>query len=62
MATTQQRYVIERTSESKREWWTGSGWSEDDHRAQWFECKPDACREADDENAHVVEYTSGTVS
>ena len=44
-------YVIERTNEMKREWWTGSDWSENDREARWYNREPDAARETQDESA-----------
>lgn len=55
------RFVIERTSEYLREWWTGSGWSKSDRDAEWFEHEPDAPRETDDEEARAVYYPRGRV-
>ena len=36
------QYVIERTSEMRREWWTGSDWTEDENRAKWYDSEPHA--------------------
>jgi hypothetical protein len=55
-------YVIERTNEMKREWWTGAGWSEDENQACWYDFEPDAAQEADDENARAVHYETGVVA
>jgi hypothetical protein len=54
-------YVIERSSEMRREWWTGAVWSEDENQARWYDSEPDAAKETDDENAHSVHYESGIV-
>jgi hypothetical protein len=54
-------YVIERTSETRREWWTGTDWSEDENQARWYDSEPDAPKETDDENAHSVHYERGIV-
>jgi hypothetical protein len=35
-------FVIERTNEMKREWWTGSNWTENEHEARWYPEEPDA--------------------
>lgn len=59
--TPPKRFVIERSSEYLREWWTGSDWSEDYARARWFEHEPDGPRVTDDEEAHAVCYASGKV-
>lgn len=55
------QFVIERSSEFLREWWTGSDWSKDCTRALWFEHEPDGPRVTDDEEAHAVFYPSGEV-
>ncbi len=55
-------FVIERTNEMKREWWNGSGWTEDEHQALWYGYEPDAAVETDDENARAVEYASGQIA
>ena len=52
-------YVIERTSEMKREWWTGAEWSEDETAARWYDREPNAEKETQDESAHVVRYEAG---
>lgn len=57
----QKRFVIERTSEFLREWWTGSGWSKYDRDARWYENEPDGPGETGDEEARPVCYPSGTV-
>ena len=55
------QYVIERTSETRREWWTGTAWSDDENGAKWYDSEPDASKETDDENAHSVHYETGSV-
>jgi CheY-like chemotaxis protein len=47
-------YVIQRTSETVRDWWTGSGWSEHLNEALQFLSKPDAAVEASDESAKAI--------
>jgi hypothetical protein len=54
-------FVIERTSEMRREWWTGVDWSEDENQAKWYNSEPDAPMETDDENARAVRYQTGSV-
>jgi hypothetical protein len=54
-------YVIERTNETKREWWTGAAWSEDESQARWYDHEPAAEKITDDEGAHVVHYEAGLV-
>jgi hypothetical protein len=55
-------FVIERTNEMKREWWTGSDWSEDENQARWYDAEPDAPQETDDENARAIHYETGVVA
>jgi hypothetical protein len=55
------RFVIERSSEFLREWWTGRGWSEQGSEARWFEHEPDAPGETDDEEARPVCYPGGEI-
>jgi hypothetical protein len=55
-------FVIERTNEMRREWWTGSDWSEDEFQARWYEFEPDAPKTTGDENARAVHYETGTVA
>jgi hypothetical protein len=55
-------FVIERTNEMKREWWTGSEWSEDDQQAHWYSTEPDAPQETQDENARAVLHETGTIA
>ncbi len=38
-------FVIERTNEMKREWWTGTQWSDDETEARWYSDEPDAPEE-----------------
>jgi CheY-like chemotaxis protein len=47
-------FVIQRTSETVRDWWTGSGWSEQLNEAQRYPSKPDAGVEAGDESAKAI--------
>jgi hypothetical protein len=54
-------YVIERTSETRREWWTGADWCEDENQARWYDSEPDAAKETGDENARSVHYETGIV-
>lgn len=54
-------FVIERTNEMKRQWWTGSAWTEDETLAHWYDAEPDAPEETDDENARAVYYEAGVV-
>jgi len=54
-------FVIERTNEMKREWWTGADWSEDENQARWYDFEPDAPHETEDENARAVHYETGIV-
>jgi hypothetical protein len=49
------RYVIRRTSESRWEWWTGSGWSEDEKDARRYADEPHAGEVTGDEDAKVAE-------
>jgi hypothetical protein len=50
-STGPQRYVIERSSESLREWWTGTRWAEDRAQVKWYQSQPDASKESQDEEA-----------
>jgi hypothetical protein len=54
-------FVIERTNEMKREWWTGTDWSDCEEDAQWYETEPDAPQETQDENARAVYHPAGTI-
>jgi hypothetical protein len=54
-------FVIERTNEMKREWWTGSDWTEDEHEARWYPEEPDAPSETQDENARAVRHATGVI-
>jgi hypothetical protein len=56
-----QEFVIERTNEMKREWWTGSEWSEDESLACWYSDEPDAPQETQDENARAVRHEAGLI-
>ncbi len=56
-----ERFVIERSSEFLREWWTGSEWSEAAETAHWYKHEPDGPRITGDEGAHAVCYPSGEV-
>jgi hypothetical protein len=47
-------YVIQRTGETYREWWTGSSWSEDVNDAKQYSSEPDVSVEADDESARPM--------
>lgn len=48
------KYVIQRSSETVREWWTGSGWSDDFNHALQYPNKPDASVETMDEMAKAL--------
>lgn len=52
------QWVIERTSEFIREWWDGTGWTEDYRRAKWYPAEPDAAALTDEEEARAVNYES----
>ena len=54
-------FVIERTNEMKREWWTGSAWTEDENQASWYDGEPDAPEETGDENARAVPYEARSI-
>ncbi len=45
------KYVIQRESESRCEWWTGTGWSEDETVAVRYTDELHAGEEAGDESA-----------
>lgn len=47
-------YVIQRSGELIREWWTGTGWSEDVNDALQYSGEPDVSREVFDESAIAV--------
>jgi hypothetical protein len=47
------RFVIQRASESRCEWWTGSGWSDDETKAARYDEEPDPGSETADESATV---------
>lgn len=57
------KYVIQRSSETLCEWWTGTEWSEDWSRAACYDTKPDASVETGSESASVklVENANVTV-
>ncbi|HET6326540.1 MAG TPA: hypothetical protein VFG04_17825 [Planctomycetaceae bacterium] len=55
-------FVIERTNEMKREWWTGTTWSESETDARWYSSEPDAPEETQDENARAVHHAAGVIS
>ncbi len=55
------QFVIERTNEARREWWTGLEWSDDENQARWYDSEPDAPLETGDENARSVHYDTGVV-
>ena len=48
------KYVIQRTGETYREWWTGTGWSVDENSALQYPHEPDASIEANDEAAKAI--------
>lgn len=50
-------YIIQRSSETVREWWTGREWSEDLQRARQYDREPDACVEAQDEMAVAIKLS-----
>lgn len=54
-------YVIERSNEMRREWWTGTDWSDDENLAKWYDAEPDAPHETGDENARALHYETGVV-
>src|SRR5260221_13354803 len=54
-----QKFVIQRASESKSEWWTGSGWSEDEADALFFDVEPMANSVTGDESATVYRQEIG---
>lgn len=55
-------FVIERTNEMRREWWTGSEWSDDEKQACWYRTEPDAPKITEDENARAVRYETGAIA
>lgn len=55
----ERHYTIERASECMHDWWTGDGWSDDFHKAKWYERRPDNGAETGDEGAFSVHYASG---
>ncbi|HXY33235.1 MAG TPA: hypothetical protein VEI07_03345 [Planctomycetaceae bacterium] len=54
-------FVIERTNEMKREYWTGTDWSEDETDARWYSDEPDAPQITQDENARAVRHAEGVI-
>ena len=48
-------FVIERASESRLEWWTGDGWTEDEAEAKRFATAPHPNEETGDESAAVAQ-------
>ena len=52
------KYVIERMNKETREWWTGSGWSDVDVDAKWFDSKEQAIISLEDD----PEGSCGTVT
>jgi hypothetical protein len=48
-----QKFAIQRASESRCEWWTGEGWSEDEVDALLFDVEPNANEVTGDESATV---------
>jgi len=53
-----QTYVIQRASETRCEWWTGSDWSEDDNQALQYDVKPNVGEETGDESATAEPLSS----
>ena len=47
-------FVIQRASESRLEWWTGSGWSENELEAKRYVTTPYPNEETGDESAAVA--------
>jgi len=47
-------FVIQRASESRNEFWTGSGWSENESDARRFAVEPIAGLVTGDESAMVI--------
>ncbi len=48
------KYVIQRGSESRLEWWTGNGWSENEEEALHYAEEPHPNEETGDESASVA--------
>lgn len=48
------RFVIQRTGETFREWWTGEHWSNDENQALEYSHEPDVSVETSDESAKVM--------
>ncbi|MGE5195553.1 MAG: hypothetical protein ACM3U2_23930 [Deltaproteobacteria bacterium] len=51
MADESGKYVIQRGSESRLEWWTGSGWTENRADARRYAAEPHPNEETGDESA-----------
>jgi hypothetical protein len=49
-----QKFVIERASESRRECWTGEGWSENEADAALFDVEPNPNEVTGDESATAL--------
>ncbi len=60
MANRPPQFVIQRASESKSEWWTGSGWSEFEADAVVYDLEPMANEVTGDESATVQRAEIGT--
>lgn len=52
------KFVIERASESRLEWWTGSGWTENEVEAKRYGLAPHPNEETGDESAAVAHLDS----
>lgn len=48
------KYVIQRSSETLCEWWTGTEWSQDWSRAACYDEKPDTSIETGSESAKAM--------
>jgi hypothetical protein len=55
------RYVIQRASETLCEWWTSTGWSENDKNAIRFVDEPDVGKETGDESAKAQLLVSSNI-
>ena len=53
MSDLQGKFVIKRASESRCEFWTGSGWTENEAAARQYTAEPSAGEESGDESAVV---------
>ena len=58
---TRKVYIIQRASESRCEWWTGTGWTEDQSRARRYSDKPNAPEVTEDESATAELETESAV-